>query len=111
MRKCTTFVMLLLIGITCFAQDYPTWMFNNQQSCAVGISLPAVQDPVLGKEMAILVADLCHGLSNKQYNEVSQRTSSSFVESRYTYQNVVEIQIVVPQKEAILQTKPYQMAV
>jgi hypothetical protein len=105
MKYTVSIISFVLISIVCSAQEYPTWMFNNQPSCAVGISLPAVQDPVLGKEMAILMADLCHGLSNKQYNEVSQRTSSSFVESRYTYQNVVEIQIVVPQKEAILQNQ------
>lgn len=99
-------LLLCLIGhTTCIAQEYPTWMFNNQPSCAVGISQPAAQDAVLGKEMALLVADLCYGLSNKQYNEVSQITQSSFKDGKYTYQYIAEIQIVMPRRESILQSQ------
>lgn len=93
----------ILLSITCFAQDYPTWMFNNQPSCAVGISLPAVQDAVLGKEMAILMANLSYGLSDEQYNEVQQLTKSylNVTEERYDYEHLLRVKITIPQIDSI----------
>ena len=107
MRKCTTFVMLLFISITCFAQDYPTWMFNQEANCAVGISLPAAQDAVLGKEMAILVANLSYGLSDEQYNEAEQITNSylNFTEERYDYEHLLRVKITIPQIDSIKYTQ------
>lgn len=93
----------VLISIVCFAQDYPTWIFNNQSSCAVGISLPAAQDAVLGKEMAILIANFSYGLSNERYNEVQQLTESylNFTKERYDYEHLLRVKITIPQIDSI----------
>lgn len=100
-------ISFVLISIVCFAQDYPTWMFNNQPSCAVGISLPAAQDAVLGKEMAILIANFSYGLSNERYNEVQQLTESylNFTKERYDYEHLLRVKITIPQIDSIKYTQ------
>lgn len=106
--KCSLFFCAIcIVSITCFAQDYPTWMFNQEANCAVGISLPAAQDAVLGKEMAILVANLSYGLSNERYNEVQQLTESylNFTEERYDYEHLLRVKITIPQIDSIKYTQ------
>jgi hypothetical protein len=73
----------------------------------VGISLPAVQDAVLGKEMAILVANLSYGLSDEHYNEVQQMTKSylNFTEERYDYEHLLRVKITIPQIDSIKYTQ------
>lgn len=107
MKYIVSIIFSVLVSIACFSQDYPTWIFRQEASCAVGISLPAAQDSVFGKEMAILVADLCHGLSNKQYNKATQITQSSFSNDQYSYEYLyrADIQAIVPQRKTILQTQ------
>ena len=92
---------------TCFAQEYPTWMFDQETSCAVGISLPAAQDSVLGKEMATLMTSLSYGLSDEQYNEVQQRTKSylNFTKERYDYEHLLRVKITIPQIDSIKYTQ------
>lgn len=107
MKYSLFFCAIWLGSITCFAQEYPTWMFNQKASCAVGISLPAVQDTVLGKEMAILVANLSYGLSDEQYNEAEQITNSylNFTEERYDYEHLLRVKITIPQIDSIKYTQ------
>lgn len=107
MKYIVSIISFVLISIVCFAQDYPTWMFNHQPSCAVGISLPTVQDAVLGKEMAILVANLSYGLSDEQYNEVQQLTESylNFTKERYDYEHLLRVKITIPQIDSIKYTQ------
>lgn len=101
------FCAIWLGSITCFAQEYPTWMFDQKASCAVGISLPAVQDVVLGKEMAILIANLSYGLFDERYNEVQQLTESylNFTEERYDYEHLLSVKITIPQIDSIKYTQ------
>lgn len=107
MKYSLFFCAIWLGSITCFAQEYPTWMFDQKASCAVGISLPAVQDAVLGKEMAILVANLSYGLSDERYNEVQQLTESylNFTEERYDYEHLLSVKITIPQIDSIKYTQ------
>ena len=107
MKYTVSIIFSVLISITCFAQEYPTWMFNQKSSCAVGISLPAAQDAVLGKEMAILIANLSYGLSDERYNEVQQLTESylNFTEERYDYEHLLRVKITIPQIDSIKYTQ------
>ena len=107
MKYIVSIISFVLISITCFAQEYPTWMFNQKSSCAVGISLPAAQDAVLGKEMAILIANLSYGLSDERYNEVQQLTESylNFTEERYDYEHLLRVKITIPQIDSIKYTQ------
>ena len=107
MKYTVSIIFSVLISITCFAQEYPTWMVDQKVSCAVGISLPAVQDAVLGKEMAILVANLSYGLSNEHYNEAEQITNSylNFTEERYDYEHLLRVKITIPQIDSIKYTQ------
>lgn len=107
MKYTVSIIFSVLISITCFAQEYPTWMFDQKASCAVGISLPAVQDAVLGKEMAILVANLSYGLSDEHYNEAEQITNSylNFTEERYDYEHLLRVKITIPQIDSIKYTQ------
>lgn len=107
MKYTVSIIFSVLISITCFAQEYPTWMFDQKSSCAVGISLPAVQDAVLGKEMAILMSSLSYGLSDEQYNEVQQLTESylNFTKERYDYEHLLRVKITIPQIDSIKYTQ------
>lgn len=107
MKYTVSIIFSVLISITCFAQEYPTWMFDQKSSCAVGISLPAAQDAVLGKEMAILIANLSYGLSDEQYNEVQQLTESylNFTKERYDYEHLLRVKITIPQIDSIKYTQ------
>ena len=104
MKYTVSIISFVLISITCFAQDYPTWMFNNQPSCAVGISLPAVQDVDLAEDMSVLVANFAYGLSNKKYNQAKQVMNSKFIDGEYRYESALQIQIVHPQVDSIKNT-------
>lgn len=107
-RLLNTIIFFGILNINIlFAQEYPTWMFDQKASCAVGISLPAVQDAVLGKEMAILVANLSYGLSDERYNEVQQLTESylNFTEERYDYEHLLRVKITIPQIDSIKYTQ------
>ena len=107
MKYTVSIIFSVLISITCFAQEYPTWMFDQKASCAVGISLPAVQDAVLGKEMAILMSSLSYGLSDEQYNEVQQLTESylNFTKERYDYEHLLRVKITIPRIDSIKYTQ------
>ena len=107
MKYTVSIIFSVLISITCFAQEYPTWMFDQKSSCAVGISLPAVQDAVLGKEMAILMSSLSYGLSDEQYNEVQQLTESylNFTKERYDYEHLLRVKITIPRIDSIKYTQ------
>ena len=104
MKYIVSIISFVLISIVCFAQDYPNWMFNNQTSCAVGISLPAVQDVDLAEDMSVLVANFVYGLSNKKYNQAKQVMNSKFIDGEYRYESALQIQIVHPQVDSIKNT-------
>ena len=95
MKYIVSIISFVLISIVCFAQDYPTWMFNNQPSCAVGISLPAVQDSDFAEDISVLVANFAYGLSNKKYNQAKQLMNSKFIDGEYSYESALQIQIVL----------------
>ncbi len=107
MKLILSIFAFVLISIRSVAQEYPDWIFNNQSSCAVGISLPAAQDAVLGKEMAILIANFSYGLSNERYNEVQQLTESylNFTKERYDYEHLLRVKITIPQIDSIKYTQ------
>lgn len=104
MKYIVSIISFVLISIVCFAQDYPTWMFNNQPSCAVGISLPAVQDSDFAEDISVLVANFAYGLSNKKYNQAKQVMNSKFIDGEYRYESALQIQIVHPQVDSIKNT-------
>lgn len=104
MKKITSVISFVLISIVCFAQDYPTWMFNNQPSCAIGISLPTVQDSDFAEDISVLVANFAYGLSNKKYNQAKQVMNSKFIDGEYRYESALQIQIVHPQVDSIKNT-------
>lgn len=104
MKQITSVIFFILLSITCFAQDYPTWMFNNQPSCAVGISLPAVQDVDFAEDISVFVANFVYGLSNKKYNQAKQVMNSKFIDGEYRYESALQIQIVHPQVDSIKNT-------
>ena len=104
MKKITSVISFVLISIVCFAQDYPTWMFNNQPSCAMGISLPTVQDSDFAEDISVLVANFAYGLSNKKYNQAKQVMNSKFIDGEYRYESALQIQIVHPQVDSIKNT-------
>ena len=104
MKYIVSIISFVLISIVCFAQDYPTWMFNNQPSCAVGISLPAVQDSDFAEDISVLVANFAYGLSNKKYNQAKQLMNSKFIDGEYSYESALQIQIVHPQVDSIKNT-------
>lgn len=104
MKYTVSIISFVLISIVCFAQEYPTWMFNNQPSCAVGISLPAVQDSDFAEDISVLVANFAYGLSNKKYNQAKQVMNSQFIDGEYSYESALQIQIVHPQVDSIKNT-------
>ena len=109
MKYTVSIISFVLISITCFAQEYPTWMFNNQPSCAVGISLPTVQDSDFAEDISVLVANFAYGLSNKKYNQAKQVMNSKFIDGEYRYESALQIQIVHPQVDSIKKIKMYPL--
>ena len=104
MKYIVSIISFVFISIVCFAQDYPNWMFNNQPSCVVGISLPTVQDSDFAEDISVLVANFAYGLSNKKYNQAKQVMNSKFIDGEYRYESALQIQIVHPQVDSIKNT-------